>query len=312
MNFANRYRNICRRLIAQLNQSRDNGADAAAQYAMTQAISAHGLKYPVQFYNFVYEQLSPLNHKLAILKSNAGNKPLAIRFDKFLDMLKYGEHPVQMPSAIDIALYADRMRSDLRAFDNLYRHYDVGEHFSISSSIGKKGRLLMNAVRSCRLTSCLEIGTAYGVSAFFIMEAQKQCEMEPRLTTIEGYSPQKEISSKFLGERYGDAVRLLHGGKRDLLHEISTSSSDQFDFIFHDGGHRGDDYVEDFETLVPVLRHEAIIIIDDIRWDEEGTGNQPTKKSIRSCHQGWLEIIQHQKVKCAVEVDDSIGIIRLE
>ena len=42
-------------------------------------------------------------------------------------------------------------------------------------------------------------------------------------------------------------MRLLHGDKRDLLHEISTSSSDQFDFIFHDGGHRGDDYVEDFE-----------------------------------------------------------------
>ena len=87
----------------------------------------------------------------------------------------------------------------------------------------------------------------------------------------------------------------------------ATSSSETFDFLFHDGGHSGDDYVSDYQQTSAMLRSGAVMIIDDIRLDDGSA-----KQGMRSCYEGWLEIVRSDRVTFAAEIDTDIGIVRLD
>jgi predicted O-methyltransferase YrrM len=296
-----RIRSVILRLL-RLSLRRHSAADEIADEVTKSAIAEHNLQFPVEFYNLIYEQIVPMTNHVIPLKSS---DDISQRLANLFATLRYGMHPVPLGVAVEIALYADHLRGNWQSPAKMYRSYDVGEHFIVSSSLGAKGRLLMNIVRYCASRACLEIGTGYGVSAFYLMEAQKRCGLAPLLTTIEGFSPQKEISAKFLNTKYGSAATLLHGTKSDCLNNI-ISNPDQFDLLFHDGGHSGDAYLEEILALLPTLRDGAIVVIDDIRWKDRGN-----RSSKRTCHEAWLEIVNDRRVKNAVEADSTIGILQL-
>jgi len=150
----------------------------------------------------------------------------------------------------------------------------------------------------------LELGTAFGISALYLMRAQALCHERPRLTTVEGFSPQKELSSEFLSRVFGANVRIVHGLKADVL-PIIASGTETFDFFFHDAGHVGDAYVDDFIQLEPVFRPGAFVVYDDIRYHQTHT------KSRRTCYEGWLAVSQHPRVRCARELSLNMGILEL-
>ena len=170
----------------------------------------------------------------------------------------------------------------------------------------------MNAVRSCRLTSCLEIGTAYGVSAFFIIEAQKQCEMEPRLTTIEGYSPQKEISSKFLGRdtemqrvffTATNAIFCMKFQRRRLINSISFSMMAVIAVTTT---------WRTLRRLSPYFVMKQLSLLMTFDGMKKEPGINQARNRLEAAIKVGAKLFNIKRVKCAVEVDDSIGIIRLE
>jgi predicted O-methyltransferase YrrM len=273
---------------------RDIAADATASQVLAQEISS--LKYPTEFYSFVYDQMKSLRRTVVTVREGQSDTRLA----KFIASIASSENPTQLPAVIEIGRYADSVRSDLRELGDS----DVSEHFYISSSLTTKGRFLSNLVRYCRVTSCIEIGTAYGISSMFMLASQQQCGIRPNVTTIEGFSPQKEISSAKLKDKYGDSVTTLHGLKEDIIISL-LDNGPQFDMLFHDGSHRGDDYIEDFKKVRKILKPNSIVVIDDIRW------GAPSKASKLTCHEGWLEVVKEPGVRHAVEVDGSIGVLLL-
>ena len=80
-----------------------------------------------------------------------------------------------------------------------------------------KARLVFNLVRASKPNSCLEIGTAYGISAFLIARCQELCSVQPHVVTIENFSPQKEISKSFLQKHCPQGVKTLHADKHDAI-----------------------------------------------------------------------------------------------
>ena len=44
-----------------------------------------------------------------------------------------------------------------------------------------------------------------------------------------------------------------------------VKSLKRVDFLFHDAGHSREDYVRDFDAVLPILAPGAVILIDDIR-----------------------------------------------
>ncbi|GAB5414309.1 MAG: hypothetical protein Cons2KO_19120 [Congregibacter sp.] len=179
---------------------------------------------------------------------------------------------------------------------------DVTQHFLISSSFGHKGKVLFHAARFFRPARCVEIGTAYGMSAMFLMQALSRFSRDGRLWTIEAADTQFRISSELLKKRHGDQITCLHGMSDACLPQV-TDTTGAIDFYFHDGGHNYDNIVRNFEQVKPVLSSGALVIIDDIRW-----WDRTLAKDDPRCYEAWLKIANDPSVACAAEVNDSVGI----
>jgi predicted O-methyltransferase YrrM len=159
-------------------------------------------------------------------------------------------------------------------------------------------------VRFCRPNICLELGTAYGISARFILGMQTQGRTL-HLTTIEGYQPTYALISPQLSEKYGPAVDCRLGWTKDVLPELARSSS-PIHFLFHDAAHSMDDYVRDFSLIVDSLATGAVLLLDDIRWEDP---RYP--ESSADTYRGWQAIAQHKRIRHAVEVNGSMGMALL-
>ena len=224
------------------------------------------------------------------------------RFSSLVEALRQLP-PVEFSTAAEIALVADSYRGNLTPIEVHEWTGDVGSLFEISSCKGKKGRILTTIVRFTRSSQCLELGTAYGMSALFVLEALKAGDAAARLTTLEGWDLLFSLSSPMLTARHGNRVSCRLGSTQDALPGL-VKSLGPLDFVFHDAGHSRDDYVRDFLAILPGVRPGAVVLIDDIRW-EDPRFFQGTPR----CYEGWLELVNHPRVQRAVEIDGAMGLL---
>jgi len=227
----------------------------------------------------------------------------ANRFQTLLDQLRGGLPAIEFSVAQDIALVADhsRTKSEVLSFGQWIG--DVGFHFSISSSAGHKGRILFNIIRFMRSECCLELGTAYGMSALFILGALKSYAKSGHLATVEGMEPQFSLGSSMLKRRGGEAVSCRFGDTDQMLPEL-VKSLGSIGFMFHDAGHSRENFIRDFTLVSDALAPGAVVLFDDIRWEPSPRTFEGDPRS----YDGWREVIAHFRVRRAVEIDDQLGL----
>jgi predicted O-methyltransferase YrrM len=276
----------------------DPNTMVAAQAALTEARKSATIENPKQALSFFIDCFKPLSFS-AVCKTPEAKPEL---LNRVLEMLQFRDATLPLRVALPIALYADSMLNNF-GFESYSG--DIGIHFAVSSSLGQKARLVFNLVRALKPKACLELGTAYGISAYLIAACQELCAFPAHVVTIENYSPQKEIGQAFLQKHYPQTVKTLHADKQDAIAQL-VAASEQFDFVFHDAAHSGDLYVRDFMGLLPLMPGGAVFVLDDINWYGHGQG--PSK---RTCYEGWLEIIRHDRVAAAIEVESSMGVVVL-
>ncbi|VEP18407.1 Methyltransferase domain-containing protein [Hyella patelloides LEGE 07179] len=228
------------------------------------------------------------------------------QFLTLINVLRQNVLPIEINTAKEIALIADSFRSTSKTYQESNWVGDVHTHFQNSSSFGEKGRILNTAIRIMLPQQCLELGTAYGMSALFIMEALKSIGDLGQLITVEGGELQYNLSSKILQEKYGDRINCHLGMTQDLLPELVKSVA-KIDFIFHDAGHRKENYIRDFNTLLPVLKPGSVFLIDDIYWEDTLFSFGEAR-----CYEGWTEIINHPRVIYAVEINKDLGMALID
>ena len=183
---------------------------------------------------------------------------------------------------------------------------DVRAHFEMTSSFGHKGRTLATIIRFMRCQRCLELGTAYGMSAMFILEALSKQGSHTHLTTVDGFELLYKIASERLQGLYPDRIACEYGWTSAVLPRL-VKFLEPVDFMFHDAGHSRKDYVEDFNATLPLLVPGAVVLFDDISWnDPRFAANNP------QCHKGWLEVASHPKVRWAVEIGQEMGLVLLD
>ena len=85
--------------------------------------------------------------------------------------------------------------------------------------------------------------------------------LQPQVVTIENFSPQKEISQAFLQKHFPQTVKVIHADKHEAIAQL-VAASEQFDFVFHDNGHSGDDYVRDFSELLQLMPSGAVFVLN--------------------------------------------------
>ena len=78
------------------------------------------------------------------------------------------------------------------------------------------------------------------------------------------------------------------------------------DFVFHDASHSRDAYVRDFELLAAGLPPGAVVLFDDIRWEDERRAGASAQT-----YAGWTAVVAHARVRRAAELDRNMGILLL-
>lgn len=162
--------------------------------------SLSSLHFPVQFVEFMrgcIEDRCPCT--LRVLKNNlAAADTASKRFAMLQEQLLQSLPPIDFSVACDLAFIADRNRCLSEPVEFNDWAGDIGLHFSLSSSYGGKGRVLFNTVRIMRSKRCLELGTAYGMSALFILAALKMYVPSGSLATLEGFKLLMPVNSAIL------------------------------------------------------------------------------------------------------------------
>lgn len=234
-------------------------------------------------------------------KSDAAAK----RFSTLLGTLNAGASPISFQSAQRLALAADRLGSSSQPVEREWEWAgDVGLHFRwVTSTLGRKGRLLSNIIRFSRTERGLELGTAYGMSTMFILEAMKANGVAGRVATLEAMEPQFSIASEALKRQYGEMVSCHLGSTRDALPDLVRSLG-QLDFLFHDAGHTREDYVSDFGAVEKALVPGSVVLFDDIQMQA------PFMKAPARTYEGWREVVGHPRVRYAVEIE-GMGLLLL-
>jgi predicted O-methyltransferase YrrM len=240
--------------------------------------------------------------------THSSSGPASIRFRMLLDILQSGVPALAFSQAQEIGLIADKLSSSLDPlqFKGCEWAGDVGLSFRIGSSFARKGRLLSSIIRLCRADRCLELGTAYGMSALFILYALRANGGEGHLTTVEAWDLPFSIASGILKERFGNMVCCRFGRTEEILPSV-VESMKGVDFLFHDAGHSREDYVRDFSLVIQGLAPGSIVLFDDIRWDDPRFRVNPPET-----YRGWREVVGHPRVRQAVEIDRALGLILME
>jgi len=262
--------------------------------------------HPVAYVEFLRSCLEHTAHSVIEVRTEADNLDSAAkRFATLVDELRSGLPAIEFSVVQEIALIADRNRVLSDSMEVAQWAGDLGLHFGICSSFGKKGRILFNIVRFMRSERCLELGTAYGMSALFILAALKRTAKAGHLATVEALEPQFSIGASMLKHQYAESVSSHLGRTNTVLPEL-VKSLGKIDFMFHDCGHSREDYIRDFEQVSGFMTQGAVVLFDDIRWGDPRwfTGESRT-------YSGWRAVVSHPRVKRAVEIDGLLGLLFL-
>ncbi|SCX49222.1 O-methyltransferase [Nitrosospira sp. Nsp1] len=263
---------------------------------LSQWVEVREYKYPALYLEFMRRWTEDSACVVQQIKGTPSG-----RYALLLDQLASHVPVAPINLANEAAKIADAIADRREIFNFGDWSADVGLHFQISSSLGRKGRLLCAATRLLRPAKCLEIGTAYGMSGFFIAKTLDSLG-GGSLSTIEIGPQQQAIAQETLA---GLPVDFCLGSSTECLSKLSAKGA-EFDFVFHDAGHSYSHYVSDFEAMVKMLKPGTVLIMDDIRWEDSRFFEGGART-----YEGWRKVVEHPRVVAAADVDDAYGIALL-
>ncbi|MGZ8219131.1 O-methyltransferase [Methylomagnum sp.] len=283
----------------------DSNLDIVLPWALAKSEAA--IRFPVAYVELLRTCLEIKTLSITTVKSKGEdhNHDYVRHFAALLGALA-DLPPLELAVAEKLAQVADSLFGDTRPVESGSWAGDISAHFAMSSSFGHKGRILATIIRFMRCGYCLELGTAYGMSALFMLEALAVNGPDTRLITVEGSELAHQITSELLENRYPGRVSCEYGWTSQVLPRLAQTLN-PLDFLFHDAGHSRNDYINDFQTLLPLLPPGAVVLFDDINWyDPRFASTDP------QCHKGWLEVANHPRVLWAVEMDQEMGLVLLK
>jgi predicted O-methyltransferase YrrM len=259
----------------------------------------------VGYISLLRECIEPMKCNCEYVKDTDGGiaSDTENKFKAFVSSLQERLAPTRPAMAIRIAKIADEYRSP-RFCVAFGSRLPISLHFTIASSAGRKGRLLAAAVKFFQPNRIVELGTAYGISSLFMGLALEEFQVGKNarvIHTLEGFEPQASLCREVLQRELGSLVQCVHGRTNNALPEMAKSAG-EIDFVFHDAGHSYDDYIHDFDMLLPHMRPGSILLLDDIRWDDPRYTDKPART-----YDGWLAVVSHPRVRIAVEIDAALG-----
>jgi predicted O-methyltransferase YrrM len=165
---------------------------------------------------------------------------------------------------------------------------DTLGHFSrMSSKPALWCCLLFKLIRTMHPASCVEMGTAVGISAAY-QGAALRLNRHGALVTLEGATSLSDIARSNLQQLGLDTVEVVTGRFQDTLPSVLTNRQ-PVDFVFIDGHHDEHATLAYLEQILPFLADTALLVFDDIAWSE-------------GMKRAWSRIAHDRRVGIAVDL----------
>lgn len=155
--------------------------------------------------------------------------------------------------------------------------------------------LLFRLVRALQPVHCLELGTAYGVSAAY-QGAALELNGMGQMMTLEGDENVASIARRSLASLGISNVRVVTGRFEDTL-ASALREMGQVDYVFLDGGKYEDVLWRQFEEIVPFASAGAVLVFDDIRWSPD-------------MERAWNRISRDERVRVSLDLE-AVGVLVL-
>lgn len=128
------------------------------------------------------------------------------------------------------------------------------------------GLLLHKIVRKLGVRSGVELGTCVGISASYQAGAQR-LNGEGSFVTLEGCPETAKVATRTLEELGMNNARVVVGAFHETYRPV-LEECQPVDYLFIDGHHDRDATIAYFEEAKPMLADEAVVVFDDIGWNE--------------------------------------------
>ncbi len=160
----------------------------------------------------------------------------------------------------DSNLRPDEMRAGVEVTDTL------GHISRVASKPSFWCLLLFKLIRTFQPDSCIEMGTAVGLSAAY-QAAALTLNGHGSLISMDGAASLADIARDNFQQLDLDSVKIVVGNFQDTLADVLTAGR-PVDFVFIDGHHDEHATLAYFEQLLPFLSETALLVFDDVRWSE--------------------------------------------
>ena len=126
------------------------------------------------------------------------------------------------------------------------------------------GRMLFRLVNQFKPTTILELGTSLGVSTLY----QSSASLNAKVITIEGCPNTADLAKQnFInsGMRWIQTKNASFGAALpEALEQLQ-----KVDYVFIDGDHQSQATIKYFNTILPCLHNDSLIVVSDIYWSSE-------------------------------------------
>jgi caffeoyl-CoA O-methyltransferase len=168
-----------------------------------------------------------------------------------------------------------------------------------------QGRLLMTLAQMACVKNVLEIGTFTGFTAVCFAEAVGQ---RGRVVTIEC---EEEMASKAQENinrtPYKDQIEVLQGEAKNVLPQLIQSFIP--DLVFIDADKESNRHY--YDLLLPVLKANGIIIVDNVLWKDKVLDDSITDKKTKAIRDFNAYVAQDDRVEgCIIPLRDGMLLIR--
>lgn len=146
----------------------------------------------------------------------------------------------------------------------------------------KYGKILMLLAQEYNNKSILELGTSLGLSTSYLLNSNN------KIISIEGNKDIYTITKNAFEQLNFNNAHLINSTFENELQTVLQNNNDLVLF-FIDGNHTKKATINYFNTILPFIKENSIVILDDIYWNKEMT-------------EAWHEIRTNKTVKLSIDL----------
>lgn len=235
-------------------------------------------------FRFLYSYL-----KHFITARNTGgfgvHSPFVYQFTRYVLYEKHYFYVFTSIEAIRKKLKKDNRMLDIKDFGTgTDRKELVKDTVSRSVKSAKYGQLLFRIVHYFKSILILELGTSLGLTTSYLAASSSKI----KCVSIEGSSEIASIAQENFNNLGLTNIRLKVGNINEIL--ISElDKMERLDMIFIDANHKSNAVLSYFETCLPKVHKDTVLVIDDIYWSKD-------------MESAWTEIKNHPKVTATIDL----------